>query len=116
MSAAEEFYGLTAFKRDCLVAAATVERTGETCYGLAIKRNLEARYGTDVNHGRLYPNLDDLVDSGLLEKSALDKRTNEYVTTGKAQVVLQAAYDELDAVVMNRSSSKRAAADGGRDE
>ena len=50
-------------------------------YGLAIKRELEAYYGSEVNHGRLYPNLDDLVEDGLVEKSELDKRTNQYELT-----------------------------------
>ncbi|TKX83790.1 PadR family transcriptional regulator, partial [Halorubrum sp. SS5] len=53
----------------------------EPMYGLAIKRELEAYYGSEVNHGRLYPNLDDLVDDGLVEKSELDKRTNQYELT-----------------------------------
>lgn len=118
MSAAEEFYGLTAFKRDCLVAAAAVEESGETSYGLAIKRNLEARYDEEVNHGRLYPNLDDLVEAGLLSKSALDKRTNEYVPTDAAYELLRVARDGLDAVVSDDSGaeSKRAVADGGVDD
>jgi len=50
-------------------------------YGLAIKRQLEEYYGTEVNHGRLYPNLDSLVDMDLVEKSELDKRTNQYELT-----------------------------------
>lgn len=53
----------------------------EARYGLAVKRALEAVYGKDVNHGRLYPNLDDLVDLGLIDKSSLDDRTNEYEIT-----------------------------------
>ncbi|MFC6962847.1 PadR family transcriptional regulator [Halocatena marina] len=53
----------------------------EARYGLAIKRELEAYYDSEVNHGRLYPNLDDLVEMGLVEKSELDKRTNEYALT-----------------------------------
>lgn len=112
----EEWHSLHGFARDVLLATAEVESSSETSYGLAIKRNLESKYGHEINHGRLYPNLNDLVEDGFLEKSKVDERTNEYVTTGKTQVVLQAAYDELDAVVMNRSSSKRAAADGGHDE
>ncbi len=47
-------------------------------YGLAIKRELEGYYDKPVNHGRLYPNLDTLVEMGLLEKSSLDKRSNQY--------------------------------------
>jgi DNA-binding PadR family transcriptional regulator len=64
---------LTAFQQNILVIL-----TEEPMYGLAIKRELEEYYATEVNHGRLYPNLDDLVEMGLVEKSELDKRTNQY--------------------------------------
>jgi DNA-binding PadR family transcriptional regulator len=67
---------LTAFQQSIL---ATLSE--EAMYGLAIKRQLEDYYGSEVNHGRLYPNLDDLVELGLVEKSELDKRTNQYALT-----------------------------------
>lgn len=67
---------MTAFQNNILVILAK-----EPMYGLAIKRELEDYYGTEVNHGRLYPNLDELVELGLVEKSELDKRTNEYSLT-----------------------------------
>ncbi len=67
---------LTAFQQNILVILAEEPR-----YGLAIKRELEEYYGSEVNHGRLYPNLDDLVEMGLVEKSELDKRTNQYALT-----------------------------------
>ena len=67
---------LTAFQNNILVILGK-----EPMYGLAIKRELEEYYGTEVNHGRLYPNLDELVDLGLVEKSELDKRTNQYSLT-----------------------------------
>ncbi|WP_435069421.1 PadR family transcriptional regulator [Haloplanus sp. C73] len=67
---------LTAFQHNILVILSE-----EAMYGLAIKRQLEDYYGTEVNHGRLYPNLDDLVEMGLVEKSELDKRTNQYALT-----------------------------------
>lgn len=67
---------LTAFQQNILTILSE-----EPMYGLAIKRELEAYYGAEVNHGRLYPNLDDLVASGLVEKSELDKRTNQYELT-----------------------------------
>jgi DNA-binding PadR family transcriptional regulator len=35
----------------------------------------------EIHHGRLYPNLDTLVEKGLVEKSQRDRRTNEYTTT-----------------------------------
>lgn len=54
----------------------------EAMYGLAIKRRLEAYdYDSEVNHGRLYPNLDELVERGFVDKSELDKRTNQYALT-----------------------------------
>ncbi len=80
---------LTAFQRDLLEAVRRLENAGETVYGLAIKREVERLYGEDINHGRLYPNLDDLVDADLLEKGELDKRTNSYELTSSAQSMLE---------------------------
>jgi len=74
--AATTAHDLTAFQQNILVILAEEPR-----YGLAVKRELESYYGSEVNHGRLYPNLDDLVDQGYIEKSELDKRTNQYALT-----------------------------------
>lgn len=74
---------LTAFQQNVLTILAEESR-----YGLAIKRDLESYYGEEVNHGRLYPNLDDLVDLGLVEKTALDKRTNQYALTDEGYEAL----------------------------
>jgi DNA-binding PadR family transcriptional regulator len=74
---------LTAFQQNILTILAEEAR-----YGLAIKRELEDYYGSEVNHGRLYPNLDDLVEMGLVEKSELDKRTNQYELTEEGESVL----------------------------
>jgi len=79
---------LTAFQQNILVILAE-----EPMYGLAIKRHLEEYYGTEVNHGRLYPNLDDLVEMDLIEKSELDKRTNQYELTEEGE---QAVLDRFD--------------------
>jgi DNA-binding PadR family transcriptional regulator len=78
---------LTAFQQNILVILAEEPR-----YGLAIKRELERYYDDEVNHGRLYPNLDELVDLGLVEKSERDKRTNEYALTADGY---QAVLDQL---------------------
>lgn len=80
-SAARE---LTAFQQTILVVLAEAPR-----YGLAVKRELEDFYGEEVNHGRLYPNLDDLVGLGLIEKSELDKRTNEYALTDRGVAAVE---------------------------
>jgi DNA-binding PadR family transcriptional regulator len=81
---------LTAFQQNILVILAEEPR-----YGLAIERELEAYYDDEVNHGRLYPNLDDLVEMGLVEKSELDKRTNQYALTenGKEAVLDQLGWE-----------------------
>ena len=78
---------LTAFQQNILVILAEEPR-----YGLAIKRELEAYYDDEVNHGRLYPNLDDLVEMELVEKSELDKRTNQYALTESGE---EAVLDQL---------------------
>jgi len=64
-------------------------------YGLAVKDALEAHYDDEVNHGRLYPNLDDLIERGLVSKRALDDRTNEYALTDAGRGVLDARRDWL---------------------
>ena len=79
---------LTAFQQNILVILAE-----EPMYGLAIKRQLESYYGAEVNHGRLYPNLDDLVEMKLVEKSELDKRTNQYELTDAGLEVVLARFE-----------------------
>ena len=79
---------LTAFQRNILMILSE-----EPMYGLAIKRELESYYRTEVNHGRLYPNLDELVDLGLVEKSELDKRTNQYELT---EAGFEAVLDQIE--------------------
>jgi PadR family transcriptional regulator, regulatory protein PadR len=72
---------LTAFQRDLLYVIAGL---GDP-YGLAIKEGLEESYDKEVNHGRLYPNLDTLVDMGLVDKGKYDKRTNVYTLTRRGR-------------------------------
>lgn len=102
---------LTEFRVQTLRAIAVL---GGEEYGLAIKRQLEAHYGQDVNHGRLYPNLDTLVQWGLVEKSELDKRTNSYALTSRGIRVLESRLDDLaDAVDALHAEREPAVADGG---
>jgi DNA-binding PadR family transcriptional regulator len=94
---------LTAFQQNILVVLAEEPR-----YGLAIKRTLEDYYGTEVNHGRLYPNLDDLVEMDLVEKSELDKRTNQYELTEPGR---DALLERLDWVLGKYVTDENHAAD-----
>ncbi|ADB63966.1 transcriptional regulator, PadR-like family (plasmid) [Haloterrigena turkmenica DSM 5511] len=76
---------LSGFKRDLLFVIADVG----PAKGLKIKDEMEAYYASEVNHGRLYPNLDALVESGLVSKGQRDRRTNEYELTVRARQVLE---------------------------
>jgi len=70
-------YDLTGFQRDLLYVIAGADEP----HGLAITEDLEEYYEKEIHHGRLYPNLDTLVDKGLVEKGELDRRTNFYSLT-----------------------------------
>lgn len=74
-------HDLTAFQRDLLTVAAGLEEPK----GLALKTELEEYYTSEIHHGRLYPNLDELCEKGLLEKHAKDRRTNAYVLTTRGE-------------------------------
>lgn len=74
-------YDLTGFQRDLLY---TVHGLDEP-HGLAIKESLESYYEGEIHHGRLYPNLDTLVDKGLIGKSEKDRRTNQYNITQRGE-------------------------------
>lgn len=79
-------YDLTGFQRDLLYAIAGYDDP----HGLAIKEELEDYYEKEIQHGRLYPNLDTLVDKGLVEKGAADKRTNYYTLTRRGKREIEA--------------------------
>ena len=55
-------HDLTGFQRDLLYVIAGRDDP----HGLAIKEELEEYYESEIHHGRLYPNLDALVDKGLV--------------------------------------------------
>lgn len=82
-------YDLTGFQRDLLFVIAGKEEP----HGLALKEELEEYYEEEVNHGRLYPNLDTLVNKGLVEKGELDKRTNSYTLTRRGEREIEARRD-----------------------
>ena len=70
-------YDLTGFQRDILYIVAGLEGPK----GLEIKDELEEVYEDEIHHGRLYPNLDNLVEKGLIDKDEIDGRTNAYRVT-----------------------------------
>ena len=82
-------YDLTGFQRDLLYVIAGLDEP----HGLAIKEELEDYYEQEIHHGRLYPNLDTLVEKGLVKKSQKDRRTNEYALTRRGRQEIEARHD-----------------------
>ncbi|WP_222914286.1 helix-turn-helix transcriptional regulator [Natrinema sp. SYSU A 869] len=82
-------YGLIGFQRDLLYVAAGLEEP----HGLAIKDEPENYYEKEIHHGRLYSDLDTLVDKGLIEKREVDRRTNVYSVTRRGEREIEARRD-----------------------
>jgi DNA-binding PadR family transcriptional regulator len=85
-------FQLTGFQRDLLYVIARLERPS----GQRIKEAFEESTGIDVNHGRLYPNLDTLVENGLVVQGDLDRRTNYYALSeaGEEALVQRREWEE----------------------
>lgn len=67
-------FELTGFQRDLLYVIAGLDEPS----GQSVKERIEEEIEREVNHGRLYPNLDTLVENGFVVKGELDRRTNYY--------------------------------------
>ncbi|MCU4971123.1 PadR family transcriptional regulator [Halobacteria archaeon AArc-m2/3/4] len=76
---------LTGFQRDLLYVIASADQPS----GQDVKEEIEEYYTTEINHGRLYPNLDTVVNKELVEKGELDRRTNYYAITDTGQRLIQ---------------------------
>lgn len=77
-------FELTAFQRDLLYVTAGLRRPS----GQDIKMELEQKID-EITHGRLYPNLDTLVELGYLTQGQIDRRTNYYEPTERAKKALR---------------------------
>ena len=84
-------YDLTGFQRDLLYVIAGLDEP----HGLAVKDELEEYYEKEIHHGRLYPNLDTLVDKGPIDKGQRDRRTNFYTLTrrGRREIAARKAWE-----------------------
>jgi len=76
---------LTGFQRDLLYVIAGADQPS----GQDVKEEVEQYYSSEINHGRLYPNLDTLVNKELVEKGQLDRRTNYYAITNAGHEQIQ---------------------------
>ncbi|UHQ98606.1 PadR family transcriptional regulator (plasmid) [Natrinema zhouii] len=76
---------LTGFQRDLLYVIAGADQPS----GQDVKEEIEQYYSDEINHGRLYPNLDTIVNKELVEKGQLDRRTNYYTITEAGEQALK---------------------------
>jgi PadR family transcriptional regulator PadR len=89
---------LTGFQRDVLYVIGGLDDESPP-YGLAIKEELDRHYSNEINHGRLYPVLDQLAEMGLVEKDSVDDRTNSYGFTERAHREIEARREWEDRYV-----------------
>lgn len=79
---------LTGFQRDVLYAAAALDSP----HGARIKDELETYYESTIHHGHFYPNLDALVDQGLIDKQSKNQRANTYQVTDRGYELLRESH------------------------
>ncbi|MFC7155016.1 PadR family transcriptional regulator [Halomarina halobia] len=94
-------FKLTGFQRDLLYAIAGHDRPS----GQQLKDDLEAAFDGEITHGRLYPNLDTLVNRGYVEKGRVDRRTNYYVLSETGREALAARKEWEDGYLPFETSS-----------
>lgn len=82
-------HDLTGFQRDLLYVIGGLDRPN----GLRVKAELEDYYTDEITVGRVYPNINTLVDMGLVKKAPKNDRANEYQLTDRGLREIQARYD-----------------------
>ncbi|WP_129116323.1 PadR family transcriptional regulator [Halegenticoccus tardaugens] len=78
-------FDLSGFQRDLLVVVAGHDQPS----GQQLKSDLEDARDEELSHGRLYPNLDTLVNKDYVEKGEIDRRTNFYQITDEGRTALR---------------------------
>jgi DNA-binding PadR family transcriptional regulator len=99
---------LNGSKRDLLVEIYQLDQPS----GQDIRRRMEAEHDEEVTRGRLYSNLNDLVDEGLLDQGEQDLRTNYYQITNDGQRLVEATARYFESI----GATRPVAADGGREQ
>ena len=102
------WFDLNASKRDLLVEIYQMDQPS----GQDIRDRMEAEHGENVKHGRLYPNLDDLVDYGLIDKGEQNLRSNYYQITNDGRRLVEDTARYFESI----GATNPVAADGGREQ
>ena len=84
-----DVYELTGFQRDLLFVVGGLAAAS----GKEIKIELEESQNRKLLAGRVYSNLDTLVEKGLVEKGEIDGRTNQYTITDKGRKTIHERYE-----------------------
>lgn len=83
-----ESHELTGFQRDLLFVVGGLSAAS----GKDIKKELEETQDRKLLAGRIYSNLDTLVEHDFVQKGEIDGRTNEYEITDKGIEEIQSRY------------------------
>ncbi|RDZ39396.1 DNA-binding protein [Haloferax sp. Atlit-10N] len=106
---------LTGFQQQLVKAVIEFEnQEGESPYGVQVKRSLSEWYGHEVSNAQIYPNIDDLVDMGVLDREPLDKRTKAVQSTPLARQMLAGEAEHMAHVAGLELAE--AVADGGEEQ
>ena len=84
-----DVYELTGFQRDLLFVVGGLAAAS----GKEIKIELEESQNRKLLAGRVYSNLDTLVEEELVEKGEIDGRTNQYTITDKGREKIHDRYE-----------------------
>jgi len=76
---------LRGFQRDLLFVINGLDDPN----GQEVLGEMNRAVADEIQHGRLYSNLDDLVEMGLVEKAAKNGRTNRYTLTPAGREILK---------------------------
>lgn len=80
---------LRGFQRDLLfVISGLTDPNGQE-----IRAEMERSLAEDVQHGRMYSNLNDLVEMGFVEKGRQNGRTNRYTLTDRGRDVIESRHE-----------------------
>ena len=82
-------YDLRGFQRDLLFVVGGLDAPN----GREILEEMEDSLADEVQPARLYTNLDELVERGLVEKSRKDGRTNRYELTAEGREMIEARHE-----------------------
>lgn len=104
------FYQLTGFQRDIIRVISRHQLDGTRPSGATIQEDVGEKWNEEINHGRMYPNLDQLAlavegddaeklawDTAWIDKRERDRRTKQYSLTDAAIEELARIQDEDDA-------------------